>query len=602
MNSQLIITFAILFIAILLFLSGRVRPDLVALLVLFSLGATGILTAQEAFSGFSRSAVITILSIFILAEGLNRTGVTSQIGNLLVRWVGKEERSLVLAVTLVGGFLSLFMNNIAAASVLIPAVSGAANQSKISPSKLLMPLAFGTILGGMATLLTTANIVASGLLRDSGLPGFGLLDFAPLGLPLVALGTIYLVTIGYRWLPRQSPKERLLEPDQEQSDLFEVYKLGERLIAARIPRNSGLVGLTLQQSKLRESFELNLIAVERNERLNIYPSPGLIFKPGDILLFEGRPEELQQKEVDSLLEILPPDDWLVHDFISPGTVTVEVVLSPRSQLIGQTLSSVLFREKYEMNVLAIWRSGRPIRTRLSNMPLEFGDALLLQGNSERLPVLRADPDLIVLAEEITKNPPVPIKAWIATAILVGTLLLAATGVLPYAEVLLGGSILMILVGILTMDQAYQAIDWKTVFLVAGMLPMGIALSKTGAASLIAERLLTAMQPSGSLALLAGLFLLGVLMTQAVNGAAVAAILTPIAIVAAQQSGLDPRSMVMAVAISASMAFITPLGHPVNILVMGIGGYQFKDYLKVGLPLVMILFIAILVLLPVIWPL
>jgi di/tricarboxylate transporter len=603
MNDQLVITFVILIVAVLLFLSERLRPDLVALLVAISLGVTGILTAQEAFSGFSRSAVITIVAIFVLAEGLQRTGVTDQVGRLLLRIGGAKEHWLAVTVTLAGAFLSLFMNNIAAASVLLPAVSGAARKASVNPSRLLMPLAFGTILGGMATLLTTTNIVVSSLLRDRGLSGYGLLDFAPLGLPLVAAGVLYMALLGRRLLPRQSSKQLLLDTGRSEASLLDIYRLDERLLWARVPPSSPLIDLPLRQSKLREEYNLNAIAIERQGQPILSLAPEITFREGDLVLFEGRPDEISAEQIQPLLQILPYDgSWREQQIESLDTIVVEAVLAPRSALVGKTLREVLFREKYDLNVIAIWRGSRPIRTRLPDLALQFGDALLLQGPRKRVSVLRSDPELIVLNGMQEDAVPLRSKAWASLAIMVGTLLLAALGPFAIGEVMLGGALAMVLLGVIGMDQAYQAIEWKSVFLVAGMLPMGIAMTKTGAASYLADGMLSLLGQAGPMVLLGGLVVLTVVLTQAMNGAAVAAVLAPVAIQAAEQTGADPRAMAMGIALASSMAFITPLGHPVNILVMGSGGYRFRDYIQVGFPLTVLLLIVMLLLLPVFWPL
>lgn len=601
MLTPILITYIILAVAVVVFLSDRLRPDLIALLVAISLGITGVLTPQEAFSGFSRSAVITILAIFVLAEGLQRTGVTEQVGKLLLRIAGPRESWLAITVMLTGALLSLFMNNIAAASVLLPAVSGAAQKARANPSKLFMPLAFGTILGGMATLLTTTNIVVSSLLRDQGLQGFGLLDFAPLGFPIILVGVLYMALIGRRLLPSQSSIQRLLQTPHGESDLAGIYRLGERLIRARITHESPLIGKALSQSNLRQEYNLNLVGIERNARRVLSPSPEFVFSDGDILLMEGRPEDLSAKDYHAHFDLLL--DSGVHDreFESQKIVIVEAVLTPRSELIGKTLRNVHFREKYNMSVLGIWRAGRPIRTRLSDLSLQFGDALLLQGSRRQLPILRTDTELIVLNGAPSTVIPNPAKAWLALAIMLATLVVAASS-LPIGEVMLGGALAMVLLNVLTMDQAYQAIDWKTVFLVAGMLPLGVAMTKTGAAANLAEDIIRLLGSAGPLALLAGLFILATLLTQVMNGAAVAAVVAPIAINIALRVGIEPRSLAMGIALATSMAFITPLGHPVNILVMGTGGYHFRDYLKVGLPMALLLLVVILLLLPVIWPL
>lgn len=599
MDRNLLLTLLILLIAVVLFLSDRLRSDLVALLVVVALGLSGVLTPQEAFSGFSRSAVVTILAIFILTEGLRRSGVTDQVGSFLLRLGGKKEGRVVAVVMLAGAFFSLFMNNIAAASVLLPAVTGAARKARLSLSRLLLPLALGTILGGMATLLTTTNIVVSSLLREQGISGYGLLDFAPLGLPIVAVGVAYMVLWGRHLLPAQLLPERDTAISQR-GDLVEIYRLGERLFRARVPAGSYLIGRPLAQSTFRERYNLTVVALEREGKVLPSPPPDTLFQEGDVVLLEGKLEEFRRRDVPPYLEILPPRLWCEEDLESPEVAVVEAVLAPRSTLIGQTLRSAHFREKYGMNVLAIWRAGRPIRTSLSDLPLQFGDALLLQGPRRNLPLLRGETDLVLLGKE---EEVVPLrKARMALAIMAATLVLVALFPSLIGELMLGGALLMVLGGVLTMDQAYRAVEWKSVFLIAGMLPLGMAMTKTGAASLLAEHLVALLGPAGPWALLAGFFLLGTLLTQVMNGPAVASVVAPMAIQTALTIGADPRSLAMAVALSTSMAFLTPLGHPVNVLVMGPAGYRFRDYLRVGLPLTLLLTVLILSLLPVIWPL
>lgn len=602
MNQQLVITFGILLVAILLFLSDRVRPDLVALLVAISLGVSKVLTPQETFSGFSRSAVFTLMGIFIMAEGLRCTGVTAQIGNLMLRLAGQQEWRLVLVVMLAGATLSLFMNNIAAASVLLPAVFGAAQKSRISSARLLMPLAFSTLLGGMATLFTSTNIVVSSLLRDYNLPGFGIFDFAPLGFPIILVGTIYMVWIGRQWLPVQSPIQRLQAIQPSGEELAEIYRLDERLALARVLAGSPLVDIPLNRSRLREQYHLNLIAIQKTGHTLLLPSPEDKFAVGDTLLVAGRPEDFEQPALQPVIQILPSQPRSDQIIETMDVALFEAILSPRSALIGQTLKAALFREKYMMNVIAIWRAGKPIRTRLTDLPLQFGDSLLMQGPRDRLAVLHSDPDLIVLTGKEIEAISRPSRAWLALAIMIITLGLAAFSGAMIGEVILGGAIVMVLLGILNMDQAYQSIEWKSIFLVAGMLPLGIAMSKTGAAALVAQNLSNLLGQAGPYALLAGIFILVTLFTQVMNGAVVAAILAPIGITLAQKTGIDPRPMAMLVALGTSMAFITPLGHPVNVLVMGPAGYRFRHYLKVGAPLTVLLFLVIMLLLPIIWPL
>ncbi len=603
MDVQLIITFSILVVALILFFTDKLPPDLVALLVVVALGVSGVLTPQEAFSGFSRSAVITILSIFIIAEALQRSGVTEQVGNILLKVGGKSETHLLIAVMIAGAFLSLFMNNIAAAAVLLPAASGAARKADVPLSRILMPLAFSTILGGMATLLTTSNIVLSSLLSDNNIPGFSLVDFAPVGIPLVIVGIAYIALIGRKSLSGESMLERTQTPSkQQQADLVETYHLNKNLFRARVPENSFLIGKTIAQCTLRESFKVSIVAIERNGERLISISPETLIEDGDILILEGDEQDFRQRDVEPFMEFLPNPEWHEGDLQSRAIDVVEAMLAPRSRLMDETLRSAHFREKYGLNVLAIWRADQEIVLNLADTPLQFGDSILLQGPREKLLILRDDPDLIVLMSDESRAITVPNKGRAALMIVIATLIIAVIEPDITGAVMLGGALSMMLVGILTTEQAYSAISWKTVFLVAGILPLGIALTKTNAAAMMANGVVTVLGPFGPLALLAGLFLATVLLVQAMNGAAVAALMGPIAIGIAQQVGINPRALTMGVALATSMAFITPLGHPVNILVMSPGGYSFRDYMKIGLPLTIILFIVVMLVLPIVWKL
>ena len=603
MDTQLIITFSILVIAFILFLTEKLPADLVALLVAVALGVSGVLTPQETFSGFSRSAVITIMAIFILTEALQRTGVAEQVGNILQKVGGGSELRLVVAVMIAGAFMSLFMNNIAAAAVLLPAASGAAKKSDVNTSRLLMPLAFGTILGGMATLLTTSNIVVNSVLHDNNIEPFSLYDFAPVGIPLTVAGILYVALLGRKSLPGESPLERTLAPNkEEQRDLIAAYHLGENLFRARVPEKSSLIDKPLSASHLREDFGVSVVAIERKDKKLFALSPDTEIKRGDTLVLEGDEEDFRRRDVEPFMEFLPAAEWQESDLESRAVEVVEAMLTPRSRLIGETLRSAHFREKYGMSVLAIWRGENEIIADLADIPLAFGDALLLQGTRDKLAVLSDDADLILLMSKEETAITVPNKGRAALLIFVSTLVFAIFLPDLTPAIMLGGALAMMLTGILSTQQAYASISWKTVFLVAGMLPMGIALTKTNAAGLMANGVVATLGAFGSLGLLAGLFLVTLLMVQAVSGAVVAAVIAPVAIKVAQETGTNPRALAMGVAIATSMAFITPLGHAVNILVMSPGGYGFRDYVKIGLPLTVILFFVAMIFLPLFWSL
>ncbi len=596
---QINITFILLGIATLLLVSNILRPDIVALMLLLSLGLTGILTPREAFSGFSRSAVVIMFSAYILAEGLRRSGITEHMGAFIVRLFGKGERRLIFGIMTAAATLSLFMNNIAAASLLFPALSGVARRSKVSLARLLMPLAFGTIMGGMATLLTTTNIVVSGLLRDVNLPGFGLLDFAPIGLPIVVVGILFMALFGYKSLPTQSPAQKM-RVDNEFGELLNTYQLNERFVRGRVPRRGYLDGRTLGASQLREKYHLNVIAVHRGKR-TLPIETKTVLRGGDILLIVGRPEDTLPEMLHDILEILPLGAWQADYLSIPDLILIEAAIAPRSHLAGQTLQEMQFEQKFNAKVLAIWRHGRSIRTRLSNLPLQFGDGLLLQGTAKSLDLLQTEPGLILLAEP-TQPTRITTRSWVSALIMVITLGLAAAFPSLIAEIMLSGAVGMVLIGALSMDDAYRSVEWRSLFLVGGMLPVGVALTKTGGADLLANAILANVIGKGHFVLLAALVLLTVLLTQIMNGAAAVTILAPIGISAAQELGMEPRAVALAIAVASSMAFMSPLGHSVNVLVMGAGGYTFRDYARVGIPLTILLVVLLLVLLPAIMPL
>jgi di/tricarboxylate transporter len=603
MPGQISIAIAILVVAGVLLVSERLRADLVALLVVVALGFSGLLTPREAFSGLSSSAAVTITAVFVLTEALRVSGVTEQAGRLLLRLAGGGEGRLVAAVMAGGALLSLFMNNIAAAAVLMPAVLGAARRARVRPARLLMPMAFGTILGGMATLFTTTNIVVSGLLRGQDLPGFGVLDFAPVGLPMAIAGIAYMALWGHRWLPKGGAIEGEPAAIGPELDLVEIYRLHERLFSVRVPAGSALAGKSLAACDLRGRCNLNVVAIERDGRFMPAPAPDVVLQAGDVLLVEGRLEEFQSGPATSELELLPSRTWTRRDLESRSIGLAEVLLAPRSNLLGQTLRAARLREKYQLAVLGIWRAGRPIRTGLSDAVLQFGDALLVHGPWASLQLLRGEPDLIVLdGGREAPAAATPAKARLALGIMALAVVLAAANSALVGEIMLAAALLVVLTGVLTIDQAYLAIEWRSVFLVAGMLPLGLAMTKSGAAAFLADHFMAWLGPAGPLAVLAGLFALTTLLTQIMNGSAVAAIVAPIAIRAAGQAGMDPRALAMGVALATSMAFLTPLGHPVNVLVMGPGGYRFRDYLRVGWPMTLLLFGVAMALLPVFWPL
>jgi di/tricarboxylate transporter len=404
-----------------------------------------------------------MFSAYILAEGLRRSGITEHMGAFIVHLFGKGEQRLIIGVMTAAATLSLFMNNIAAASLLFPALSGVARRSKVSLARLLMPLAFGTILGGMATLLTTTNIVASGLLRDANLPGFGLLDFAPIGLPIAVAGIIFMALIGFKILPVQSPAQ-IVSEDHEVGELLNTYQLNERFVRGCVRKGGDLDGKTLGSSQLREKHHLSVIAVHRGKR-TLPIETKTVLRGGDVLLIVGRPEDTLPEMLNDILDILPLGAWQEDYFSIPDLILIESAIAPRSQLAGQTLQEIQFEQKFKAKVLEIWRQGRSIRTRLSDLPLQFGDGLLLQGTNQSLDLLRTEPGLILLAEPAQPTR-ITRRSWISALIMIVTLGLAAVFPDLIAEIMLSGAVGMVLIGVLTMDDAYRSVE-------CGAFPCGV---------------------------------------------------------------------------------------------------------------------------------
>ena len=599
MTSSILTVLTILSLAIILMATELLRADIVALIMTVALALTGVLTTREAFSGLSRSAVVTILAVFILTGGLHRTGVTRRVGLALQRLTGDRPVRMLLVIMLGGAFLSLFMNNIAAAAVLMPALMDVTRRTRVSPSKLLMPLAFGVNLGGAATLLATSNILVSDALRDLGLTPFGLFDFAPVGLPLVAAGILYMLFLGRHQLPSISPADRFGSRRSGGSRLAKTYALEERLREVRISPESSLVGKTILASRIGEKLGISILAVCRNgEVASMAPQPDQVIEAADTLVVAGRVERIQQLADLAGAAVVAPS--LNNGFHTDDVAFVEVILTPRSHAAGSTLKELHFREKYGLSAVALWRGERSYRTDVGDMKLRFGDALLVHGRRSGVDVLRADHDFLALTE--VGEPLRTRRAGLATLIVVMALVASALNLLPIAVSMMVGALAMVVTECLTMDEAYRSVEWKTIFLVAGMLPAGIALTKSGAAAWLGELLVTRLATWGPLALAGGMLVLATLLTQVMSGQVTAVVLTPIAIATALQVGVEPRAIAMTVAMGCSMVFMTPTGHPVNVFVMGPGGYRYRDFLRVGLPLTLIGFVITLVVLPVFWPL
>jgi di/tricarboxylate transporter len=394
----------------------------------------------------------------------------------------------------------------------------------------------------------------------------------------------------------QEHKDFIISPAQED----QVYHLEDRLMMVRLPEDSSLVGKSLAESRLGDAFGLGVMGIVRQEKSQLMPDPDQRLEAGDTLLIKGRQEDLLTVEGLQNLRIeseLPPE---LSDIESADVGLVEAVLSPHTTLVGRTLREIHFRVKYGLSVLAIWREGQAYYRDLGEMALRFGDALLLHGSRERIRLLGSEPDFLVLTEEAQEAPRTN-KALLAVLIMAIVLLPVILGWVPIAIMVVVGVALMVITGCLTMDEAYRAIEWKAVFLIAGMIPLGIAMEKTGAASFVANWMVDLLGDFGPLVIMAGLYILTSLASQVMPNPAVAVLLAPIALNTAADLGVSPYPLAMTVAVAASAAFLSPVAHPANLLVMGPGGYRISDYIKVGLPLTLVVLVVVMLVMPIFWP-
>jgi di/tricarboxylate transporter len=783
-NIEIALVLVILAVALVLFISEILRMDLVALLVLCALALTGLVSPSEAVSGFSNSAVITVWAMFILSEGLTRTGIANILGRQVMAVAGRREVALILVIMLTAGGLSAFMNNIGVAALMLPVVVDIARRTEIPPSRLLMPLAFGSLLGGLTTMIgTPPNLLISGALAQTGEVPFALFDYTPVGLGVLVAGTLFMAVVGRLMLPRKDPasestqrsqrnlraqyglqghtfsmaippdsvlvgktlaesrigsaaglivmalerhnridtlpsrqtvlqtgdkllvqgrldrfdemrrwsdlviereaplmetlmsgniqlvevavaddsslvKELLnqtefrrrfganvvairrkelvrrvnlsyvplragdnlllqcsedamaeLEKSLEFSsvrpatkdDLTDVYRLQERIFVVRVPRESRLGGSTLAKSRIGDAFDFRIMATFREGNLQIMPEPDEVILGGDLLLIQGGPEDLDVLRGLQELNIREQLSPNLNVFESDRLATVEATLAPQSPLASKSVSDVNFREKYGLELVAIWRSGKPIRSDLDKQKLEFGDALLFVGPRQKLALLNDDPDLLVLTPvsvSVIDTRRAPLALLIMLSV-VGAVLI---GWLPISIAAVAGASVMVLTGCLNMEQAYRAIDWRAVFLIAGMLPLGIAMQETGTAEYLAGKVMAALGDFGPWPVIMGLYAVTATGTMIIPTAALVVLMSPIVISATTEMGIAPQTAMMAVAMAASASFTSPISHPANILVMGPGGYRFADYIKLGVPLTLVVFITVMLLLPVFWPL
>ncbi len=783
MTLEIAIVLGILAVSLILFVSEVIRMDLVALLVLGTLAVSGLLTAPQAFAGFSNSAVITVWAMFILSEGLTRTGIADVIGRQVMRLAGRREIPMIIVIMITAAVLSAFMNNIGVAALMLPVVVDVARRTRIPVSRLLMPLAYATLLGGLTTLIgTPPNLLVSEALTQNGYEPFALFDFAPVGGAVMVTGVIFVAVVGRLMLPKtraerskhrsqrslrshyklqeqtfmmrvpvdsvlvgktlvesrigaatgliilalvrfgrsetlpsrqtvlragdqilvqgrldqftelqrlsglviereapvlksmvaskisyaeiriaegsplvselirhagfrtrfgvsvvgihrkdkyrltnlayvpiragdqilvQGETEQIAELDKFEDfsevqrlsgdELTEQYQADERMFVVRLPKYSELANVTLKKSRLADVFDFRIVAIFRDGKLNVMPRGDEILTGGDLLLVEGQPEDLDVLRGLQELEIDTKVSPNLGSFKSERLTLMDATLDPRSRLAGKTVGELNFRERYDIELAGIWREGETIGTDLADEHLQIGDALLLLGPREKLQLLDDDPDFLILTP-LGRKPPDTRRAPLAALIMLGVVVSVMASHTPIAVAAVVGGTIMVLTGCLNMEQAYRAIDWRAIFLIAGMLPLGTAMQETGAAAYLAAQVMGILGDAGPWTVIGGLYVVTAMATMIIPTAALVVLMSPIVLSAMGDLGLQPETAMMAIAMAASASFTSPISHPANILVMGPGGYRFVDYLKIGVPLTLVIFVVVMVVLPIFWPL
>ncbi len=609
----------ILAAAVAMFLWGRWRHDMVAVAALLACVVGGLVPSNEAFSGFAHPAVITVACVLVLSQGLQNTGAINVLTHAVLP-ASAGPTVTIASLTAIGALLSAFMNNVGALALLMPVAIQVASRLKLPPGRALMPLAFGSILGGMTTLIgTPPNLIVSGFRAQTASGTFGMFDFSPVGVAVAATGVLFVVLIGWHLVPvrRHAAAEK--------------FDTAAYLTEARVPEGAKAAGKTLREIEAElDKADAQVVGLVRNEVRVIAPSPGRIVRAGDILVVEAeagvladvlgrlglqlaearkkvppkegeRPPE-EGAETTAALQT-PPGEQKGEDKQAPSDEIVlsELAVMPQSPAVGRSASDMLLRSRYGINLLAVSRQGRRSMARLRTMSLAAGDVLLMQGPPEAIAEFAINWRCVALAERALRIPD-KTKAAAAGAIMAAAIGGAAFGLLPAAIAFAGGVLASLAFRTVAPRNAYDAIDWPVIVLLGALFPVAGAMASTGAADLIARVLLDAVAQGHPVVTLAIVLVVSMTMSDVMNNAATAAVMCPIAIGVANQLGVSADPFLMAVAVGASCAFLTPIGHQNNTLILGPGGFHFGDYWRLGLPLELIVVAVGIPMLLLIWPL
>ena len=591
MSNQLLVVLVLLAAAIAMFAINRPRMDAVGLIMMTALPFTGAISVNDAIAGFSDSSIVLLGALFVIGEGLVRTGVAQRLGDwLLVKAGSSETRLLVLLMVAVAG-LGAFMSSTGVVAIFIPVALRLAQTTGASPSRLMMPLSVAALTSGMLTLIATApNLVINSELARQGLAGFHFFSFTPFGLPVLVLGILYM-RFAHRWLAVRSPEGGSGAGRPSLGDWIEKYRLADREHRMRVTERSPLGGKTLEELDLRGSAGMNIAAVERSQRFGrqvMRPSAKLELRANDILLLDVFKPTIDVEAITRqyALEVLPLTGAYLSDR-SQEIGMAEVMVAPDSSLVGKTVVETRFRTRFGLSVIGLRHGSVAHAGPLLAEKLRVGDTLLVVGTWKAIERLGAESDDLLILNvpaEIAEVPPGPGKALHALLCLLLMVGLMVSGVVPNVQAALIACLLMGLLGCVDLDSAYRSVQWRTIVLIVGMLPFSIALQKTGGVYLAADGLMALTAGAGSMVVLASLFAITALLGLFISNTATAVLMAPVALAIAHELRVSPYPFAMIVALAASTAFMTPMSSPVNTLVVGPGNYTFGDFMRIGVPL------------------
>lgn len=619
----MVVTLVILALSAVFFVSGKIRSDVVALCALVLLLLFHILTPDEALSGFSNSVVIMMIGLFVVGGAIFQTGLAKMISGKILQLAGKSETRLFILVMLVTSAIGAFVSNTGTVALMLPIVVSLAANAHINSSRLLMPLAFASSMGGMMTLIgTPPNLVIQNALTSAGFPPLSFFSFLPVGLICVAVGTLVLMPLSKWFLSKRGQREEDdVHSGKSLKQLVKEYGLSSNLFRLKVVGGSRLYGKTIIELDIRRKYGLNILEVRRGDVsqhrflktiTQKLADPSTVLQKEDILYVTGDFNKIKLFAEDFLLEMLDghiteeaKDSANSLDFYDIGIA--EIVLMPSSNLINQTIKGAGFRDRFNVNVLGVRRKKEYLLQDLGNERIHSGDVLLVQGTWSNIARLsKEDADWVVLGQPLTEAAKVTLdyKAPVAAVIMVLMVAMMVFDFIPVAPVtaVMIAGILMVLTGCFrNVEAAYKTINWESIVLIAAMLPMSLALEKTGASEYISNSLVSELGAYGPLALMAGIYFTTSLMTMFISNTATAVLLAPIAMQSASQIGVSPVPFLFAVTLGASMCFASPFSTPPNALVMPAGQYTFMDYVKVGLPLQVIMGIVMVLVLPLLFP-